>query len=205
MSLVVAAGSWYAVAAFPLTQAAQEAQTEIGPLEKQAKPITPENPIPRRTYSIDPVYPAEAAAAEANAMITLMITLDQFGRVAEIRRLGVAASGKHAGKCGTTGSPDIHRRVRCARQVRRGRGPSMDVRPASRTAAVDSGDVCVPVQREAPPGHARRLVDGVAGSVGRVWSRWRTWQHCAAWGCTAWRSTSTSTSTATAAASTFRT
>jgi TonB family protein len=93
MALVVTTGSWYAVGAFPLTEPAQDIQNEIGPLEKQAQPITPENPIPRRTYSVDPVYPAEAAAVDANAMITLMITLDQFGRVAEIRRLGVAPIG----------------------------------------------------------------------------------------------------------------
>jgi TonB family protein len=90
MALVVAAGSWYAVGAFPLTEAAQDVQNEVGPLEKQAKPITPENPLPRRTYSVDPIYPAEAAAVDANAMVTLMITVDQFGRVAEIRRLGIA-------------------------------------------------------------------------------------------------------------------
>ena len=89
MALVVAAGSWYAVGAFPFTEAAQDLQNQIGPLEKQAKPITPENPIPRRTFSVDPVYPSEAAAIDADGMVTLMITLDQFGRVAEIRRLAV--------------------------------------------------------------------------------------------------------------------
>ena len=90
LAVVVAASSWYVVGAFPLREAAaQELQNEIGPLEKQAKPITPENPVPRRTYSVDPEYPADAAAVEANAMVTLLITLDQFGRVGEIRRLGV--------------------------------------------------------------------------------------------------------------------
>ena len=62
-AFVIAAGSWYAGAAFPLTEAARQVQNEIGPLEKQARPITPENPIPRRTFSVDPVYPAEAGAA----------------------------------------------------------------------------------------------------------------------------------------------
>ncbi len=90
MTSIVAASSWYIVGAFPLRVAAQQLQNEIGPLEKQAMPITPENPVPRRTYSVDPSYPAEAAAVEANAMVTLMITLDQSGRVAEIRRLGVS-------------------------------------------------------------------------------------------------------------------
>jgi protein TonB len=94
MALVVAASSWYVVGAFPLREAAaQELQKEIGPLEKQARPITPENPVPRRTYSVDPEYPADAAAVEANAMVTLLITLDQFGRVAEMRRLGVGPIG----------------------------------------------------------------------------------------------------------------
>jgi protein TonB len=91
MAVVVAAGSWFAVGAFPLREApAQGIRNEIGPLEKQAMPITPENPLPRRTYSVDPQYPGEAAAVDANAMVTLMITLDQSGRVAEVRRLGVA-------------------------------------------------------------------------------------------------------------------
>ena len=91
MAVVLAAGSWYAMGAFPLRAAAgQELLNQIGPLEKQARPITPENPVPRRTYSVDPAYPAEAAAVDASAMVTLMITLDQFGRVAEVRRLGVA-------------------------------------------------------------------------------------------------------------------
>ena len=103
MALVVAAGSWYAVGAFPLTEAAQEVQNEVGPLEKQAKPITPENPLPRRTYSVDPIYPAEAAAVDADAMVTLMITLDQFGRVAEIRRLSVA---RFSGLRASASAPD---------------------------------------------------------------------------------------------------
>jgi TonB family protein len=90
MALGVAAGSWYAVGAFPLKEAAQELRREVGPLEARAKPITPENPVPRRIYSIDPAYPIEAASVEANALVTVMITLDQSGRVAEVRRLGVA-------------------------------------------------------------------------------------------------------------------
>src|SRR4029434_2290652 len=96
MALVVLGSTWYAVNAFPLREAAQQTSTEVGPLEKQAKPITPENPVPRRTYSVEPIYPAEAAAVEANAMVTLMITLDQFGRVAETRRLGVAPISRPA-------------------------------------------------------------------------------------------------------------
>ena len=164
MALVVAAGSWYAVSAFPLREAAQELRKEIGPLEKQAKPITPDNPVPRRTYSVDPLHPAEVAAVDANAMITLMITLDQFGRVAEIRRLGVAPIGECAGDP----QRQIARRcqrARCARQVGGRRSSPMDVRPTGRCAALDSGDVRLPVQRETSPGGARRLVARLAGSA----------------------------------------
>jgi protein TonB len=95
MALVVIAGGWYAVGAFPLREApeAQEALTQIGPLEKQAKAITPENPVPRRTISVDPVYPPEAAIAEANATVTLMIMIDGSGRVGEVRRVGVSPTG----------------------------------------------------------------------------------------------------------------
>jgi beta-lactamase regulating signal transducer with metallopeptidase domain len=67
MALIAVAASWYAVDAFPL-RAEQVVQNGVGPMEKQARPITPDNPIPRRTYSVDPEYPAEAAAIQANAM-----------------------------------------------------------------------------------------------------------------------------------------
>jgi TonB family protein len=91
MALIVSVGTWYAVGAFPLLEAQTPVtRTEIGPLEAQARPITPENPVPRRTYSIDPIYPREAAAIDASAVVTLMITVNGLGRVEEVRRLGVA-------------------------------------------------------------------------------------------------------------------
>ncbi|HEU4695042.1 MAG TPA: M56 family metallopeptidase [Vicinamibacterales bacterium] len=102
MALIVAVGGWYVIDAFPL-RAAQDVQNGIGPMEKQARPITPENPIPRRTYSVDPVFPPEAAAIDADAMVTLMVTLDQFGRVAEIRRLNV---GRFSSARASTTAPD---------------------------------------------------------------------------------------------------
>lgn len=65
----------------------QEVGLTPGPLEKRANPITPENPIPRRSLFVAPLYPAEAGAIEARAMVTLRVTLDESGRVAEIRRV----------------------------------------------------------------------------------------------------------------------
>lgn len=94
MASIVMAGSWYALRAFPLTEMAggQERQNEPGPLEKRAKPVTPENPIPRRVHAVTPRYPTEAALG-TSAMVTLRLTLDELGRVAEVRRTAVAAIG----------------------------------------------------------------------------------------------------------------
>jgi TonB family protein len=107
MALIVATASWYVVSAFPLRAAPQEPLKDVGPLERQAKPITPENPVPRRTYSVDPAYPPEAASVDANAMVTLMITLDQSGRVAEIRRLAVSPIGRSGAVTPTAPDPQV--------------------------------------------------------------------------------------------------
>jgi protein TonB len=66
--------------------AAQDVRDTIGPIEKQSKPITPENPIPRRTFSIPAMYPAEAASLNASGAVSLVATIDESGRVAEIRK-----------------------------------------------------------------------------------------------------------------------
>jgi len=81
----------FAVLCAVVVVAAERATAQVvlltpGPLERGARPITPENPIPRRTFSIAPAYQAEARTLEAVTTVTLRITLDRSGRVAEIRR-----------------------------------------------------------------------------------------------------------------------
>jgi len=87
LALGVAAGSWYAVRAFPLMAQAPSFQagtvSQPGPLEQSAKAITPENPIPRRKYSVPPRYPASAGGG--TVFLTLRITVDALGRVGEAR------------------------------------------------------------------------------------------------------------------------
>ena len=93
MVAVVMLGSWRAVCAFPLMAApgAQVVQQKApGPLEQRANPITPENPVPRRVLYEAPVFPAEARGSGARASVTLMITLDELGRVAEARRIRIS-------------------------------------------------------------------------------------------------------------------
>jgi protein TonB len=70
-----------------------EARQEIGPLEKKANPVTPENPIPRRIFSQAPLYPGEASGTGLLAGATLKLTLDQSGRVAEARTTSLSYSG----------------------------------------------------------------------------------------------------------------
>jgi TonB family protein len=87
----VVAGSRYVVMAFPLMQAPGVIQpvaqpstgSEPGPLERTAKAITAENPIPRRTYSVMPRNPANPGAIPL--AVTLRITINSLGRVGEVR------------------------------------------------------------------------------------------------------------------------
>jgi TonB family protein len=66
--------------------AAQDVRDTIGPIEKQSHPITPENPIPRRTFSVPAIYPAEASGISASGAVALVATVDDAGRVVEIRK-----------------------------------------------------------------------------------------------------------------------
>jgi protein TonB len=76
---------WQIAGAFP--------QSAPGPLERQAQPITPENPIPRRTRTVRPPYPSEAAVVGARATVTLRVTVDHLGTVAEVRTVGAPVLG----------------------------------------------------------------------------------------------------------------
>ena len=91
MAIVVAGGGWFAVDAFPMQQGMPASVTSgaPGPLEKSAKPITPENPIPRRLVSTAPDYPADLLGSGARGTVALRITLDATGRVAEVRQVGI--------------------------------------------------------------------------------------------------------------------
>ena len=91
MAMVVAGGSGPSANAGPMRQTGSAVGTsgEPGPLEKAAKPITPENPIPRRLVSTSPDYPSEVATSGARGTVTLRITLDLTGRVVEVRATNV--------------------------------------------------------------------------------------------------------------------
>jgi TonB family protein len=84
----------------PVMTAAQgrELQREPGPLEMRANPITPENPVPRRLFGQAPYYPPEAAGSGAHGAVMLRITVDESGRVAEVRTTaGMRSYGFDAG------------------------------------------------------------------------------------------------------------
>ncbi len=87
--VVVAAAGWYSVQAFPMRgeqQLPPEALSDLpGPLESKARPITPENPIPRRTYYEPATEPAELRDGNSGGLVTVRVTLDESGHVAETR------------------------------------------------------------------------------------------------------------------------
>ncbi|MGH9371318.1 MAG: TonB family protein [Vicinamibacterales bacterium] len=90
---VVVSASWYAVQAFPLTQqpsASDLMSGEPGPVEQRAKAITPENPVPRRTFYVAPEYPHAAAIEGARGWVTVRLAIDESGGVAETRVTGIS-------------------------------------------------------------------------------------------------------------------
>jgi TonB family protein len=92
VTVVVAAAGWYSVQAFPMRepQTAQERMKALpGPLEKQARQPTAENPIPRRSYHVPPDDPF-ANEPGSYGTVTLRITLDAAGQVAEYRPTAVS-------------------------------------------------------------------------------------------------------------------
>jgi hypothetical protein len=66
---------------------AQDLYDSPGPLEKQAKSVTSENPVPRQLSSKPVEYPGEMYETGGRGLVTLQITLDAGGKVAEIRTL----------------------------------------------------------------------------------------------------------------------
>ena len=87
IAAIVLAAAWTAMGAFPFTAAyaAQQLLSSPGPLEQAAVPIGTDNPIPERTRYVAPEYPDLAASDNAFAYVTLRITLDATGSVAEER------------------------------------------------------------------------------------------------------------------------
>lgn len=96
MALVVLIGVQYAVSAFPLQStvsgARPPAPNEAGPLERRAQSVTPENPVPRRVGYVAPVFPD--GAGDARGTVTVKLTIDELGRIAESRVVGVSVQGK---------------------------------------------------------------------------------------------------------------
>lgn len=115
MALIVGMGSWYAVSAFPLHATASSSsgqQPGPGPLERAARPVTPENPVPRRVQFAPPMFPD--GLDTARGLVTVNLTLDALGRIAEARVTGVAVKGNgfNVSLAGSNIGPQLEARVR---------------------------------------------------------------------------------------------
>jgi TonB family protein len=94
VALVLPLSAWRAVSAFPLHASFAQASgrpTGAGPLEQRAHPVTPENPVPRRVHYEPPAVPD--VTETASGRITVKITVDSSGTVAEARPTNVAVKG----------------------------------------------------------------------------------------------------------------
>ena len=87
--MILRAAVYGAVLSFVATGGlvAQDLYDSPGPLEKQAKQVTRENPVPRQLSSKPVEYPGEMHETGGRGLVTLQITLDAGGKVAEIRTL----------------------------------------------------------------------------------------------------------------------
>jgi len=70
-----------------LASAQQSAPVEgAGPLERRAVAVTPENPIPKRIATMAAVYPTDISDRTIRGTVTLRVTVDALGHVAEARQ-----------------------------------------------------------------------------------------------------------------------
>ena len=161
---LMAIAGWYVVSAFPLSEVAagQILRTDPGPLELNANPITPENPVPRRIHHQPAQYPAVAAAEEAWVGITLRMTIDATGSVAEarvgsirLRMRDITLSFENAPptKVGDT-LEELTARARPGEQARSASGARGVI-----DAAVDAAVAAVSQWRYEPPARAPITVD----------------------------------------------
>lgn len=81
VAFVVLAGTTSWVCASPLIQ---ETPNAAGPLERRATTVTAQNPVPRLTRVVMPPN----SALGRPIVVALRVTLDEQGRVAEVRALG---------------------------------------------------------------------------------------------------------------------
>jgi TonB family protein len=121
LAVVLACSSWYAVQAFPIEAPWQVPAEDPfaalpGPVEQRAKPVTPENPIPRRTWQVPAQvpadYPAEAARLDwRNVSVALRVTLDEGGSVSDARAVGFSFRAGAANR-GASGRSTLEQAVR---------------------------------------------------------------------------------------------
>jgi protein TonB len=187
MAMMVVTGCWLAVSTFPLTQVLQAqgrargpvAVTDVnqpGPVERQAKPITPENPIPRRTFSVPPQNPTVDNAGVV--FVTVRVVIDRQGRVAEARNAGGGVIGGRRGSPPSVAPPNdafLKAAIDAVRQWQYdppANGPlafdvSFSFRPGAEPQLVAHGGGPGTIRFSSPSGPSA-VVGGVVGGVPSV-------------------------------------
>ena len=81
--VVVAAAGWYSVQAFPMRGAAAAARSHVRtarPARAAGPAITPENPVPRRSYTCRPPIRSRTRDGDSGGLVTVRVTLDEAGQ-----------------------------------------------------------------------------------------------------------------------------
>ena len=108
LTAIVLATGWYTVQALPLREqaATQSFASAPGPLELRARPITPENPVPRRTYFAPPDDPL-VNVADASGTVAVRVTLNEAGQVAEARSTAITLRERGGVNLNFTGTTEV--------------------------------------------------------------------------------------------------
>lgn len=85
LAAALTASSWWSVRAFPLAESPQGP----GVLEQRAQSPTPDNPVPRRLVTAQPVTPTGVDMRDVDVTVTLRTVIDETGAVAELRPVAV--------------------------------------------------------------------------------------------------------------------
>jgi TonB family protein len=142
--------------------------TVAAPTAPGTKPITPENPIPRRLSSAPAAYPAQLKGTGYRGAVTVRVTLDASGAISDVQRTAAEASGDSTAIDRATAATAFFDATAAA--VRRWRYQSPAEPPIAFfvNARFDGESDAVAVQSEAPVNPVRFVTAGALASTDRI-------------------------------------
>jgi protein TonB len=104
VTMLLVTGGWYASEAFPVVVEAERApamqgagSSVAGGAQELVRPITPENPIPRRVFATPIAYPLELNGTAYESALEMRVVLAANGAITDVRRGPVGVSAPRPG------------------------------------------------------------------------------------------------------------